>query len=129
MHNYTGPPLYNLDYLYLVSKNNPSFVEEMVGIYFEQVKVIGKTLPELLDAADYDEIVQTVHKFISNAKCIGSEQLSSICINIETTIGGRRYAELPKLIDYLLKYSQIAKEQLAEEFPELAKAAEEEEED
>lgn len=107
---------YDLSYLANISRNNRSFITEMVEIFIKQANEAQTAVPTYVQHNKLKEIAQCVHKIKSSARNIGNRKMAENCQQIEESIiHNAEPAIINPLIEQFLRDCSLTKEQLAVE--------------
>ncbi len=103
----------DLNYLKTMSGGDSRFINEMIGLFREQMEEYKQQMPELLRKKAYDNLSKMAHKAKSSVAVMGMREVADTLKELEILAQEEKETErYESMIDFFLEQSQLAIEEL-----------------
>lgn len=107
----------DLNYLKTMSGGDSKFIQEMIGLFREQVEEYKSIMPELLEKKDYDGLSKIAHKAKSSVAVMGMTSVADLLKDLEVLAHEQREVErYESLISHFLEQSELAISELENDY-------------
>ena len=92
-----------------MSGGDSKFIQEMIGLFREQIEEYKQIMPELLEKKDYDGLSKIAHKAKSSVAVMGMTKVADLLKDLEILAHEEKDVEqCGPLITHFLEQSELA---------------------
>jgi HPt (histidine-containing phosphotransfer) domain-containing protein len=103
----------DLNYLKTMSGGDDLFIEEMIGLFREQIEEYKTQMPELLRNRQYNDLSKLAHKARSSVAVMGMNNVADLLRELEIlAIEEKEVERYDGMISEFLEQSRLALEEL-----------------
>ena len=99
----------DLNYLKTMSGGDTKFIQEMIGLFREQIEEYKQIMPELLQKKDYNGLSKIAHKAKSSVAVMGMTEVADLLKELEILAHEQKDVErYEPLVVHFLEQSALA---------------------
>lgn len=99
----------DLNYLKTMSGGDDQFIEEMIGLFREQIDEYKVQMPELLKNRQYSDLSKLAHKAKSSVAVMGMNEVADLLKELEILANEEKEVDrFEAMVDTFLTQSQLA---------------------
>ena len=103
----------DLNYLKTMSGGDSNFIQEMIGLFREQIEEYKLQMPELLRKKDYDNLSKMAHKAKSSVAVMGMNEMAELLKELEIlTLEEKEVDRYESIVNEFLEQCQLAIKEL-----------------
>ena len=96
-----------------MSGGDSNFIQEMIGLFREQIEEYKQHMPELLRKRDYDNLSKLAHKAKSSVAVMGMKEVAELLKELEILAMEKKDVDrYESMVNEFLEQSQLAIKEL-----------------